>query len=484
MNNDFAICVRKRPCFHGEDAINTTSTTITVNEEKVKLNLDKYKEMRTYDFDYVYSDKTQTKEIYQKNIQNNINGSNNFICYTFGETGSGKTHTLFGPDGLIELSMNDLVTKYGTINVSSYEIYKDQLYDLLNKKCKITMCEQGKKIMFLGLTCSTCNKSTINKTLETIKKNRRVGESSENYQSSRSHCIVNIVANRNNYYFVDLAGSEKASKSICNNRKGYHEMGGINLDIFALKECIRGIKKERMRIPFRETKLTMVLREAFFDQYKSSMIVTISPEKTNVRETLNILSYANDFKISPRKPKINYVEVSVLPEIKSPVKRHKDIIQKNMLFPPIVKKDTKEKIKIKPTENLILPPISTIMNSNLSESKKYDNEQFESDNNHFQIKVTNDASDIVKFGLTQCANTSVGTSSNCNVTTNIKKYNRLHKLILKELDAYNNFVILNDEKREKSTDIFGQNMSDVLMQQINAIKKIDKDFPKKFFLLD
>lgn len=567
MNNDFTICVRKRPCFRGTDSVTTTKKTITVYEEKVKINLDKYQEARTYDFDYVYDQNTQTKEIYTNNIRSNITNKNNFICYTFGETGSGKTHTLFGPSGLIETTLSEIILENDVVDISSYEIYNNDLYDLLNKRSKVLMCEQNREIHILGLTRHRCNQDNASNILKSIKSNRIVGESSENKKSSRSHCIVHIKADNKNYIFVDLAGSEKAIKSICANRKEYHEMAGINLDILALKECIRNIKVNNQRIPFRQTKLTMVLMEAFYDNYTTLLIVTVSPEESNVKDTQNILAYAYDFKNYKKRPKIEiHDSPQYLPKINkrfiTPVKgraitpikgrdptpvKGRDItpqrdrmpsannrantpkknnvkneepqlIQKNKIktdvdelleevfrvknlptkFPAIEKNIVTHDNKIKsPATRQKTKPIEFVQESKNDEFNEYADDVFEPANeitdfvtkqksvNKIQLlddqNLIRPASDLESLNKSHVDNSELTRKRKSSI---LRKYTRLHESILRGLDTYHKFVGSSVDESEKLDHVekFGNDMAEILVSQVIAIKKIDKKFHEKFML--
>ena len=68
------------------------------------------------------------------------------------------------------------------------------------------------------------------------------GISSENVSSSHSHLLIQIWNNKSFINILDMAGSEKASKSICKNRFQMLENAKINESILALKECIRAVK--------------------------------------------------------------------------------------------------------------------------------------------------------------------------------------------------------------------------------------------------
>lgn len=500
MSNGFTICIRKRPCFGEQDVVKTTSTTISVSNEKTRLNQLKYNEVKTFTFDSVFSEKDNTRVIYNAHVGAYVENSSNFVCYTFGETGSGKTHTLFGPDGLIETTINDLLQRYSFVMISSYEIYKSQMFDLLNKKERVQMLEQGKEIHMHGLSAQKCDRANLLKVLENIKNNRMVGESSENFQSSRSHCLVNIKVNGKNYVFVDLAGSEKVSKRVCQNRKEFYEMADINLDIFALKECIRHMKGERNRIPFRSTKLTMALRQSFYDQYKTLMICTISPEKSNVGESLNILSYANDFKGFQKRPTVEEIDINearklpFLPAVK---------ISKNQYVPNVQNISAKGEKQKK--SSLLLPPILSVGNTRGLKyapqlqpqyeeyQEEYCNELFEKDESihNSPVQIQKSSTKLPKLTqnmnikpITTLKSEDVSTKQNPKrKLTTIKKYTRLHELLLKQLDVYHRYVSLDLESKANGVDKFGEEMASVMTSEALAIRKIDPNFSKKFFLV-
>lgn len=116
---------------------------------------------KTFVFDYVFNEYQDTRTVYQQSIQhvldNLINGYNSTI-FAYGQTGAGKTYTLFGqeyenletsfPDGQNENSqgivfqvVNDLfqkISKMGdkefAIKISYLEIYNEKIIDLLQSK--------------------------------------------------------------------------------------------------------------------------------------------------------------------------------------------------------------------------------------------------------------------------------------------------------------------------------------------------------------
>ena len=74
---------------------------------------------------------------------------NNILFFTYGQSGSGKTYTLLGKKGIIYKTCKDIL-KYTTISISCFEIYKDNIYDLYDKKL-IKFYEKDKIINVIGL---------------------------------------------------------------------------------------------------------------------------------------------------------------------------------------------------------------------------------------------------------------------------------------------------------------------------------------------
>lgn len=97
---------------------------------------------------------------------------------------------------------------------------------------------------------------------------------------------------------VDLAGSERAQDTQSNNRQRRMEGAEINKSLLALKECIRALDSRSGHVPFRASKLTMVLRDSFISENKSSivMIACLNPGSTSADHTLNTLRYAQRLK--------------------------------------------------------------------------------------------------------------------------------------------------------------------------------------------
>jgi hypothetical protein len=146
--------------------------------------------------------------------------------FAYGQTGSGKTHTIMGDSkwyGFIKILLNYLYDMKISIKVSVIEIYNDTCYDILNSNNSIYQREDSYgNIILKDITLSELsNKADINNLFNIINNNRKVGCSSQNNQSSRSHLQIKIESNNTFIKILDLAGSERASQSEFINRNLY-----------------------------------------------------------------------------------------------------------------------------------------------------------------------------------------------------------------------------------------------------------------------
>ena len=301
--SDICVCIRKRPT-NNNDIININNNFINVIDEKIKVDLQKHNKIHKYKYDYVFPDNINTQFIYKKiikkfvyNISNNINS----VCYAYGQTGSGKTFTILGDNnhyGLLTFTIDDLFKNQSQIKISCYEIYNNKLYDLFNDR-KLLFIREGynynqhiKNLKYITIESISDYFYYIN----LIVKYRQNGISGQNNNSSRSHLVFTIIINNNYIKFIDLAGSERAKKSIFINKQIFKENAEINKSLLALKECIRSIINNKNHIPFRNSKLTTVLRDSFTKNCNTIIIGTISANKNNIVDTLNTLNYTSNIK--------------------------------------------------------------------------------------------------------------------------------------------------------------------------------------------
>ncbi|XP_066255232.1 kinesin-like protein Klp10A isoform X1 [Euwallacea similis] len=330
------VCVRKRPLNQKEtarkevDVITIPSKNqLIVHEPKNKVDLTKYLENQLFRFDYAFDERCSNDIVYKytaKPLIKTIFDGGFATCFAYGQTGSGKTHTMGGAfkgkdqdcgKGIYAMAANDVFLhsnspKYRHLNLvisaSFFEIYSGKVFDLLNKKQRLKILEDGKqKVVVVGLTeMVVCTTEEVLKLIHKGNQARTSGQTFANMHSSRSHAVFQIYLRSNvngqtkihgKFSLIDLAGNERGADTSSANRQTRMEGAEINKSLLALKECIRALGRRGAHLPFRVSKLTQVLRDSFVGpNSRTCMIAMISPGVSSCEHSLNTLRYADRVK--------------------------------------------------------------------------------------------------------------------------------------------------------------------------------------------
>ncbi|XP_030632578.1 kinesin-like protein KIF2A isoform X5 [Chanos chanos] len=326
------VCVRKRPLNKKElsvkelDVITIPSKDVVmVHEPKQKVDLTRFLENQTFRFDYAFDDSATNEMVYRftaRPLVETIFERGMATCFAYGQTGSGKTHTMGGDfsgknqdcsKGIYALAARDVFLmlkkpNYKKLDLQVYatffEIYSGKVFDLLNRKAKLRVLEDGKQqVQVVGLQEREvkCTEDVL-KLIEIGNSCRTSGQTSANAHSSRSHAVFQIILRRKGkmhgkFSLIDLAGNERGADTSSADRQTRLEGAEINKSLLALKECIRALGRNKPHTPFRASKLTQVLRDSFIgENSRTCMIATISPGMASCENTLNTLRYANRVK--------------------------------------------------------------------------------------------------------------------------------------------------------------------------------------------
>ncbi|KAF9537865.1 Kinesin-like protein kif24 [Mortierella hygrophila] len=315
------VCVRKRPLNSKEinrgekDMAGVTGRQLTVDEPKVRVDMTKYIERHGFIFDEVFDSDATNEDVYRRTayplVQYLFEGGR-ATCFAYGQTGSGKTFTMLDDkQGLYVLAARDIFVMlrkpenaHLTAYIGFYEIYQGHLHDLLNKRKKLHPREDGKSnVVISGLKeYEILNVEGLMQVFEYGNNARSTGSTNANADSSRSHAIMQIMLkdqSRNvvgKLSFIDLAGSERGADRGETDAKTRMEGAEINKSLLALKECIRALDQDKKHTPFRQSKLTQVLKDSFVGNSRTCMVATISPNNSNSEHTLNTLRYADRVK--------------------------------------------------------------------------------------------------------------------------------------------------------------------------------------------
>lgn len=173
-------------------------------------------------------------------------------------------------------------------------------------------------MIFTGLTSHPVhNAAECENFLNMGSKNRMIGATLMNQNSSRSHSIFTIsieqISHVNNnesirkgkLNLVDLAGSERQAKTGATGDR-LKEATKINLSLSALGNVISALVDGKAKhIPYRDSKLTRLLQDSLGGNTRTLMIACISPSSRDYIETLSTLRYANRAKNIHNKPIVN-----------------------------------------------------------------------------------------------------------------------------------------------------------------------------------
>ncbi|EGG13785.1 kinesin family member 3 [Cavenderia fasciculata] len=290
----------------------------------------------SFTFDRVYSDRNTQKDVYDdaaKPVIEDIMLGYNGTIFVYGQTSSGKTHTMQGPSiddpelkGVIPRMINtvfDCITKADEniefiVKASYIEIYMERIRDLLDpRKDNLKVREEKAKGVWVEGTTEVYiyREDDILEVMRTGSANRAIAETKMNAESSRSHSIFILSIQQKNLkegsmkngklYLVDLAGSEKVSKTGAQGVT-FDEAKMINKSLSSLGNVINALTDGKSaHIPYRDSKLTRVLQESLGGNSRTTLIINCSPSSYNENETLSTLRFGNRAKNIKNKAKIN-----------------------------------------------------------------------------------------------------------------------------------------------------------------------------------
>mmetsp|Transcript_9728 Transcript_9728/g.8692 ORF Transcript_9728/g.8692 Transcript_9728/m.8692 type:complete len:550 (-) Transcript_9728:141-1790(-) len=315
------ICVRKRPISNKEikkfdyDSVTCLNPTVVVHDCKFKVDgISKYLENTSFEMDHTFHEDSTTDDIYYYTVKPLVPFAlkgGRATVFAYGQTGSGKTYTMQGIQTLLAEDLFQLLSESSyhentQVVVSYFEIYGGRCQDLLNNRERLNVREDGNGEVVVSelLELSANNLDELQSIITTGNRNRTTHATESNDESSRSHAICLILLRDGNtskllgkISLIDLAGSERGADTKSHNRQRRMEGAEINKSLLALKECIRALDGNSQHVPYRASKLTLVLKDSFTrSQAKTVMIATVSPAASSADHTLNTLRYADRVK--------------------------------------------------------------------------------------------------------------------------------------------------------------------------------------------
>lgn len=317
---DFADCVELQP-----------------ELKRLKLRKNNW-DSETYEFDEVLTEFASQKRVYEvvarPVVESVLDGYNGTIM-AYGQTGTGKTYTLgrLGEEdtaarGIMVRAMEDILAvvswETDSVSVSYLQLYMETIQDLLDPaNDNITIVEDPKTgdVSLPGAKLVEIrDQQTFVELLRLGEAHRFAANTKLNTESSRSHAILMVhvkrsvkgrdsglssesgnhshmiksvkppVIQKGKLVVVDLAGSERIDKS---GSEGHtlEEAKSINLSLSALGKCINALAENSAHVPFRDSKLTRLLRDSFGGTARTSLVITIGPSPRHRGETASTIMF-------------------------------------------------------------------------------------------------------------------------------------------------------------------------------------------------
>ncbi|XP_063832672.1 kinesin-like protein Klp61F [Ostrinia nubilalis] len=296
-NQNIQVFVRLRPLNQRERDIKSLGVIEVVNNREVVVRQSQQtSHTKKFTFDRAFGPHAKQVEVYQEVVSpliEEVLAGYNCTVFAYGQTGTGKTHTMVGENtgdettwqndplaGIIPRALSQLFdelrisnTEY-TVRVSYLELYNEELFDLLstsedNSKLRIyeDVTRKGSNIVNGLEEITVYNKNEVYKIMAQGQERKRVASTLMNAQSSRSHTVFTIVVHMKEnspegeelvkigkLNLVDLAGSENISKAGSDNpakRERARECVNINQSLLTLGRVITALVERHPHIPYR-----------------------------------------------------------------------------------------------------------------------------------------------------------------------------------------------------------------------------------------
>jgi len=296
-----------------------------------------------------------------------VNGlSSTLIVY--GQTGSGKTYTMFGEplDGssavltgdsrgvvprvceevLEALKVREEQGIDARVAMSYVEVYGQEVFDLLRDGARVGQSRVAGQRYVLDGNCETefSNLTEVHELLRTGDSQKRRAATAMNFNSTRAHTVVALTLCQRNlengtehtsrFLLADLGGSEQLAKSKANEgmkdigttswaeyyqaRERVSEATGINLGLFALKNCIDALNERQValkegrrppRVPYQDSKLTMLLSGALGGDARTAVVVAGTLDSVHAPETIQTLRFGERCRGVENKASLNSADL-------------------------------------------------------------------------------------------------------------------------------------------------------------------------------
>jgi len=280
----------------------------------------------TFTFDVVLGPTATNEEVFRsttKDLVDVLFGGYNCSVFVYGATGAGKTHTMLGSPDNPGITFKTVMELYQRIEekkeecscevaVSYLEVYNETIVDLINHQSgQLAIREDGKNAVNIpGLSIHRpSGPDDLLRLLQYGNSNRQQHPTDANHESSRSHAVFQVMLKQKarnqglsgsvkvaKLSMIDLAGSEKGSATSSREKARVREGANINKSLLALGNCINALAEGSKYVPYRNSKLTRLLKDSIGGNCRTVMISNVSPSSMSFEDTYNTLKYADRAK--------------------------------------------------------------------------------------------------------------------------------------------------------------------------------------------
>eukprot|EP01060_Flectonema_neradi_P017641 TRINITY_DN2449_c2_g1_i2.p1 TRINITY_DN2449_c2_g1~~TRINITY_DN2449_c2_g1_i2.p1 ORF type:complete len:1766 (+),score=567.58 TRINITY_DN2449_c2_g1_i2:109-5406(+) len=319
------VFVRVRPLNQRE--INSGQQSVWSRTEQSLYSEIQGKEKNNFHVNQVFGETCETEEVFNKStkdiIAHAIQGWSGTV-FAYGQTSSGKTHTMMGSNehsGIVQLALHYMWQEIERdtdadfiVRCTCMEVYNERLTDL-HTGIELDILESKNSDPVLKGETPTLVSSAdhaIERISQALEK-RHVAKTNMNDQSSRSHTIFRIQidrmpkngksSTRSLLHLVDLAGSESIKKTGTQGSTA-REGGNINQSLSALVRVIKCLtEKGKTYVPFRDSKLTRLLKTSLGGNTKTAIICCITSAEDQYDQTVSTLRFAQEASKVKNDPK-------------------------------------------------------------------------------------------------------------------------------------------------------------------------------------
>lgn len=330
--SNIRVAVRCRPFNARERAEGAVKNALSCDESSVQV-MECTRLPKEFNYDHVFGCADTQEVVFQAVglhlLENAMNAYNGCI-FAYGQTGSGKSHSIMGDvDSKVEQGilpractrlfsmLDDRRQEKGfeaTVLASYLEIYNEKIFDLLTGghpgELQVRNHPELGPIVPHLTECPVESFEEAYELLDFGAKRRAVAATQMNATSSRSHAVFTLqvrmvtakpgghIESQAKIHFVDLAGSERQKKSGAAGER-LKEGIGINLSLTTLGRVISELAKPGARsVPaFRDSKLTLLLKDALMGNSRTELLACVSPSSFNLEETVSTLEFASRCKL-------------------------------------------------------------------------------------------------------------------------------------------------------------------------------------------